>query len=119
MEAEDLADGLARLRLSTQEAGDTKRKAHTRRSRKDAKKSENLYKFSQEDERRLAAAFGKGSSEEILLTKFNIPIHRYLLYLFIFNNNIVLIRFRNRLPGGTYDCCSPRSGSTTRSSTTT
>ncbi len=87
MEAtEDLADGLARLRLSTEEAsaGNTKRKAyHSRKNRKrrEEEKTNNLYKFSQEDELRLAAAFGRGSNEEILATKFNIPIHRYPLFL--------------------------------------
>ena len=86
MEAtEDLADCLARLRLSTEEAsaGNTKRKAYSRKNRKrrEEEKTNNLYKFSQEDELRLAAAFGRGSNEEILATKFNIPIHRYPLFL--------------------------------------
>jgi len=76
---EDLVDGLARLRLSTEEAaGNTKRRSYNRKNRKrDAEEINNLYKFNKEDELRLAAAFGRGSDEEILATKFNIPIHRY------------------------------------------
>ena len=87
MEAtEDLVDGLARLRLSTEEAaaGNTKRKSYSRKNRKrDAEEINNLYKFNKEDELRLAAAFGRGSGEEILATKFNIPIHRYRFISFV------------------------------------
>lgn len=126
---EDLVDVLARLRLSTEEeAGNIKRKAYSRKNRKrrEEERTNNLYKFSREDELRLAAAFGRGSNEEILATKFNIPIHRYPFYFFRFiieiitiNRIIIIILFGTFEQGGTYDCCSPRSGSTTRSSTTT